>query len=69
MPITHEEALKRIRDLVKRSGSQVAAAKELNISPAFLGDILRGARPISDNVAQKLGYRRVVQFVPVKEQQ
>ena len=60
--ISKEKALELIKDMVKEKGSQVAAAKELNISPAYLADILNGNRSISESVAQKLGYRRVVVY-------
>jgi plasmid maintenance system antidote protein VapI len=61
--IKHDEAIELIRGMVKKNGSQFAAAKALDISPAYLGDILAGKRSISDNIARKLGYRRVVVFV------
>ncbi len=55
-----------LRDkLSKRSWqtSQRLVAKELGISPAYLSDILNGHREISAQVAEKLGYERVVTFV------
>jgi len=62
MNITHENAVELIRKIVKEKGSQVAAAKHLNISPAYLGDILKGARPVSGQVARKLGFQRVISY-------
>ncbi len=60
--ISHEDALNLIREIVKRQGTQLKAAKELDISPMYLSDILNGKSSISDNVARRLGYRRVLVF-------
>jgi hypothetical protein len=63
--ITYDKAMELIRGIVKEEGSQLAAAKRLDISPQFLGDILAGKRDISDRVAGRLpphGYRRVIFF-------
>jgi plasmid maintenance system antidote protein VapI len=61
--IQHEEAVRLLRELVKKNGSQTAAARNLDISQAYLADILAGKRLVSDNVARKLGYKRVIIFV------
>jgi hypothetical protein len=34
----------------------------LNITPQYLNDILHGRRDISEQVADRLGYRRLVVF-------
>lgn len=60
--ITHTDAVGLIRKVVQEHGSNVNAAKVLDISPAYLGEILKGTRAISDNVARKLGYRRVIAY-------
>ena len=63
--ITYEKAIELIRGIVKEEGSQLAAAKRLDISPQFLGGILKGNRSISDKLAHRLpptGYRRVIFF-------
>lgn len=65
--ITQAEAVAMLREIVIQSGSQLAAAKRLNISPAYLIAILNGERTVSDRVAQALGYRRVVQYIKIKE--
>lgn len=67
MNISQEKAIELIEKIVAEEGSQVKAAKRLDISPAYLGDILKGNRPISESVAQKLGYKRVVSYEPIKE--
>lgn len=65
MNITHDKALELIKQIVHEEGSQAGAAKRLDISPVYLGDILKGNRQISDQVARKLGYRRVTAFEPL----
>ncbi|HND49868.1 MAG TPA: helix-turn-helix transcriptional regulator [Anaerolineales bacterium] len=60
--ISHEDALNLIRSMVKQHGTQTAAARELGITAVYMSDILAGKSAISDNVARKLGYRRVIVF-------
>lgn len=60
--ITYEQALEIIRGMVDEFGSQKAVAEHLDISQAYMGDILAGKRDISDQVARRFGYRRVVFF-------
>jgi plasmid maintenance system antidote protein VapI len=60
--ITHEEMLKIIKAKVDELGSQKKVAEYLEVSSAYLNDILSEKRAVSDAVAQKLGYRRVVKF-------
>lgn len=67
--ITHEKALEIIKGIVKQEGSQYRAARKLDIAASFLGDIVSGKSPISDRVAQKIGYRRVIQFEKVETTQ
>ena len=68
--ITHDKALELIRGIVKENKSQLKAAKFLDISPAYLSDILAGKRDISDSIAHRLpphGYRRVIFFERIYE--
>lgn len=65
--ITHEKAMEILKEKVKEAGSQLQLAKQLDISPQFLNDIFLGRRSISDNLAQKLGYRRVINFVKMED--
>lgn len=39
-----------------------SAAKALGISQQYLSDMMNGRREISDEVARKLGYRKVVRY-------
>jgi hypothetical protein len=67
--ITQEDAIKLLQEIVKKNGSQFRAAISLDISPAYLGEILKGTRPISDGIAHKLGYKRVIVFKKVEAQE
>ena len=60
--ITQGKAIELVRAVVIREGSQTEAAKALDISVSYLSEILRGTRKVSDNVARKLGYKRVVVY-------
>ena len=48
--------------MVEKWGSQRKVADQLGISAAFLSDIINGNRPVSNQVAQKLGYKKVVKY-------
>lgn len=43
--------------------SQKKLAEQIGISPQYLSDILKGRREVSESVAEKLGFERVVTFV------
>lgn len=60
--ITEEEIKGVIEQMVKAWGSQRKVADHLGISAAFLSDIIHGNRPVSNKVAQKLGYKKVVKY-------
>lgn len=55
------DALIAFRDKFKTQGE---AAEALEITPAYLSDLLNHRRDISDNILARLGLRRIV----VKEQ-
>jgi plasmid maintenance system antidote protein VapI len=52
-----QQLIDKVASLVKQRGSKKAVADSLDISPQYLTDILHGRRPISDNIAKKLGFR------------
>jgi plasmid maintenance system antidote protein VapI len=53
-----------LRKLVRELGSQKAAAKKLGFAPSFINDVLQGRREMTEALAAKLGFKRVVTFVP-----
>lgn len=61
LAIEHD-LLDQITDRVLDS-SQRQVAAELGISTAWLNDVLRGRRSISDHLAERLGWKRVVMFI------
>lgn len=69
MALSQGELLEIITAMVKRWGSQNSVAARLDITPQYLSDIRLGRREISGQVAEKLGYERVVQFVKVKHRE
>jgi plasmid maintenance system antidote protein VapI len=60
--ITQEEIVNIIEEMVRTWGSQKAVADHLGISNAYMSDILAGARKVSNQVAGKLGYKRIVKY-------
>ena len=60
--ITQDELKDIIEKMVTQWGSQRKVSDHLGISAAFLSDIINGNRPISNKVAQKLGYSKVVKY-------
>lgn len=47
---------------VKRAGSQTAYARELDLSLAYLNDLLHGRRKVSAKVAKRLGLIRETRY-------
>lgn len=53
--------LQDLRLAISRS-SQKEVAKRLRLTPQYINDVLHRRRPVSSEMAKKLGYRRVVVF-------
>ena len=51
------DAVKKLTQMVEDAGSQKAVAEQLGITPAYLNDILRERTHVSENIANKLGFR------------
>jgi plasmid maintenance system antidote protein VapI len=56
-----------LKKMVKEMGTQKKVAEYLGISQVYLSDILSDRRSISDQVAQKLGYHRIVKYEKLEE--
>ena len=54
------DALKRFQTWVKGMGTQRAAAASLGISNAYLNDILKGRRALSEGALKAIGLARRV---------
>lgn len=59
---TEAEMLERLRDRLTRAGDRKALAREFGVTPFALAGMLRGRWPVSEPIAEKLGYRRVTRF-------
>lgn len=59
---THTEVVKQLRDRAVNSNTQLLVAQQLGISPQYLSLILNNKRMISQRVARRLGYIRVVRY-------
>jgi hypothetical protein len=59
-----------IRDImsgmIDSSGTRRKVAKHLQVSEQYFGDVLAGKRPVSSNLAKKLGLKKVTVFVKGK---
>ena len=53
-----------LRTLVRELGSQKAAAKRLGFTASFINDVLQGRREMTEALAAKLGFKRVVSYAP-----
>jgi transcriptional regulator with XRE-family HTH domain len=56
------EPIEKLKEMIKEKGNQKDVAKELDISQAYLSDILKGNRIVSQSVAKKLGFHRQITF-------
>jgi hypothetical protein len=55
----------RLAGFAKKHQTQKRAADALGISAQYLGDILKGYRPVPARVAEQLGYKRETRLVRV----
>lgn len=63
--LTPDQLLDLVRERSAAAGSQQTLAQRLQISGAYLSDVLHGRREVSDNLAAKLGFQRTVIFRPL----
>lgn len=56
-------AIDELKKMVEKKGSKKAAAEALGIHPSYVGELISGTRPLTDNVLEKLGYEKVVVHV------
>jgi plasmid maintenance system antidote protein VapI len=60
--ITEAQILEELKRKVDRKFGLTQEARRLGITPQYLHNVVNGKRPLSDRVAQAMGYRRVVEF-------
>jgi len=61
-------AMDKIYSLYDKHESWKLVAEELEISQSYLSDITGGRREISAKLARKLGYRRKLEYVEVRDE-
>lgn len=59
---THTEVVAQLKARAINSNTQLLVAQQLGISPQYLSNILNNKRMISQRVARRLGYIRVVRY-------
>jgi DNA-binding transcriptional regulator YdaS (Cro superfamily) len=64
--MTRDEVNELLYRMVKRAGSRSALAKEIGVSPAYIGDVLLGKRDPGPAILNVLGLRRQVQITYVQ---
>jgi hypothetical protein len=60
--LTHDELIELIRAAAQAAGSQRALARQWNVSPAYITDLLRDLRDPGPKILEALGYERVVLY-------
>lgn len=67
MALNHDEMVSRVKAEIAKAGSQRKAARKLGVTASFLCHVIRGNLPVSDRLANQLGYYREYTFYPVEE--
>ena len=67
--LTQEEFLGLIRDDVDAEGSQKALAAKLDVSEAYLSDVLRGNRSAGNKILARYNLRAVTSYVPTEDEE
>lgn len=67
--ITRDELIDLIRVAVKSAGSQRALARQWEVAPAYITDLLHGLRDPGPKILDALGYERVVLYQRVKDEE
>jgi transcriptional regulator with XRE-family HTH domain len=65
--LTQEEFLGLIRDDADAEGSQKALAAKLDVSEAYLSDVLRGRRAAGNKILSRYNLRVETSYVPTEE--
>ena len=62
----NDPVLEELENRIAEAGSQKACAEDLEISPSYLHDIIKGKRALTPTILNKLGYVRVSVHVPTE---
>lgn len=66
--LSEKEFLDRIRDDVESEGSQKALAAKLDVSEAYLSDVLRGRRSAGAKILSRYRLRSVTNYIPTEKE-
>lgn len=62
--LTEQDVLQILRDLVAERGTQYSVANEIGVTPAYLSDVLRGARKPANKILEYLHLREEKIYKP-----
>jgi hypothetical protein len=62
---TEDQIVDQLRVLTNRKRGLTDTAQELGFTIQFISDVVYGRRGVSENLARKMGYRRIVEFEEV----
>lgn len=65
--MNNDEFIEHLREYVKQIGTQKQAAANLEISTAYLNDVLNGRREPGRKIACAFGLRKVIRWVAEDE--
>lgn len=64
--MTEEDLVVELAGRIEKRGDHQRVAYQLGISQPALSNVLTGGRGIGADLAERLGYRRVVRFEPIE---
>lgn len=64
--LTEEEIVIDLAARIRQRGDHQRVAHQLGISQPALSNVLTGGRGIGQDLAERLGFRRVVMFEPIE---
>ncbi len=62
LKVSETDVLDALRSLITREGGQRAVARSLDVSAAYINDILHGRRGVSERIANALGFSQQVTY-------
>jgi predicted transcriptional regulator len=65
--LTEEDLVVDLAARIEKRGDHQRVAYQLGISQPALSNVLTGGRAIGADLAERLGFRRVVRFEPIVE--
>lgn len=59
---TETELLEELKRSAGQKRGLTGAAEKLGFTVQYISDVIYGRRPVSEKLAERMGYRRVVEF-------